>query len=157
MRISEIEAIPEVIPPCPTRPPPIPTCFTPEQEAERKHFVDLQKRVLEFKQEKESKAKAKPPPPICPLLQEDQGGTTVRRIEPKATAPPPSLQDDEEREAERKRISLQFLTNLNQATKAQREARVRVKAPPPALQGQQRPEPPKYELPLPSKKDRFTK
>jgi hypothetical protein len=46
------------------------------------------------------------------------------RAEPKAKAPPPSLQDNEEREAERKRLSLQFLTNLNRASKAQREARV---------------------------------
>ena len=43
--------------------------MTPEVEAERKHYADLQKRVLELKLEKE--AKAKPPPPINPQLQED--------------------------------------------------------------------------------------
>ena len=48
---------------------------------------------------------------------------------------------------------MQFLTNLNQATKAQREANV--KAPPQVLQNQQRQEPTQLTLPLPSKQDKF--
>ena len=79
----------EVIPPCPTRPPPIPM-MTPEIEAERKRHAKLQR----INQEKETKAQAKPPPPVCPTFQEDQRAMTIPKAEPKAKAPPPSLQDE---------------------------------------------------------------
>ena len=87
------------------------------------------------------------------MYQEGQTLMTGQKVEAKAKAPPPSLQDEDEKEAERKRIHMQFLTNLNQATKAQRDAKV--KAPQQALQNQQRPEKPKYNMPLPSKQDKF--
>ena len=77
----------------------------------------------------------------------------IPKAETKVKAPPPLLQDEKEREEERKRVGMQFLTNSNQATKAQREAKV--KAPPQVLQNQQRQEPTQLNLPLPSKQDKF--
>ena len=73
---------------------------------------------------------------------------------PKAKAPPPPLDEDEQR-----RLIRNLATNIGNAAKAERAQKAaqeaKFKAPPPVLQNQREQGPQNLGLPLPSKQDRF--